>query len=117
MEPAVGALLFARKRKEYDRKWHKIRHALPLSGTNGTLLFRSSSRLSLADLIKTQEDECDRKLRNEYEGCVLHHSKRTPPRGVAIWVATFCEARWPSQRSRSSHKIENPNATPTVSPR
>jgi len=48
---------------------------LPLSGRNGTLLFRSSSRLSLADLIKIQEDECDRKLGNEYESCVLHHSK------------------------------------------
>jgi hypothetical protein len=81
MEPAVGALLSERKRKEYDRKWHKIHHAPPLSGRNGTLLFRSSSRLSLADLIKTQEDECDRKLGNEYEGCVLHHRKRTRPRG------------------------------------
>jgi hypothetical protein len=68
----MGALLSARKSRDYDRKWHKIHHALPLSGRNGTLLFRSSSHRSLADLIKTQEDECDR---NEYESCVLHHSK------------------------------------------
>jgi hypothetical protein len=75
----VGALLSARERRDYDRKWHKIHHALPLSGRNGTLLFRSSSHLSLADLIKTQEDECDRKLGNKYESCVLHHSKLPLP--------------------------------------